>query len=65
MLLSETSRSPTIGIRMHKSTVSSWLRLFTYRRSLIRAVPKAEELVAEAEKAEQDGDREKASEFYM
>ncbi|TKA23134.1 hypothetical protein B0A50_07164 [Salinomyces thailandicus] len=27
--------------------------------------PKAEELVAEAEKAEQEGNKEKASEFYL
>ena len=31
----------------------------------IRDRPKAEELVAEAEKAEKEGNREKASEFYM
>jgi hypothetical protein len=32
---------------------------------IIKSVPKAKELVAEAEKAESDGNKERASEFYM
>lgn len=54
------------GTNTPKLSVSSnFLHLVEQQIANTHAGPKAEELVAEAEKAEKEGNREKASEFYM